>query len=100
MTSVSLAWGEPHVFGLPDGTYLYGREFDLLPTGTMFSAGVILHGIAGVEATVEDDNVARIAADAQLELYSSRGTEPEELEPYEDDVIESFRIKQMQDAQS
>lgn len=99
MSTLSLAWGEPHVFGLPDGTYLYGREFDLLPTGTMFSAAVILHGIAGVEATMGNDNVARVATDAELELYSSRGTEPEELEPYEDEVIESYRIKQMQDVQ-
>lgn len=99
MTNLSLAWGEPNVFGFPDGTYIYGREFDLLPTGTMFSANMVLHGLAGVAATVTSDNVAKVAEGAELELYSVRGTDPEELLCYEEQVMESYRLKLLQDAQ-
>lgn len=99
MAAPTLAWGKLHLFLLPDGSHLYGREFELLPGGTMLAAGVILHGLAGVEAMVGSDNVARIDADAITEVHPVRGTCPEELEGYLDDVIEGFRLRQLQDAQ-
>lgn len=100
MGAPTFAWGEPHLFGLPDGSHVYGREFDLLPAGTMFAASVILHGLAGVQATVDGGNVARVAAEGPLLIYAIRGTDRQELGLYEDEVIEAYRIRQAQDAQS
>lgn len=94
-----MAFGEPHVFGLPDGSHVYGREFELLPAGTMFAASVILHGLVGVHAVVDDDNVARVAADGPLLIYGIRGTDTMELGLHETEIMEAFRIKQLQDAQ-
>jgi hypothetical protein len=99
MAAPTLAWGELLLFQLPDGEHLYGREFELLPAGTMFAAAVILHGLAGVPASVGSDNVARVAADADPVIWALRGTESDELVPYQDDVLEGFRIKQLQAAQ-
>lgn len=99
MAAPTLAWGECHLFGLPDGRHVYGREFALLPAGTMFAASVILHGIIGAPATVDDDNVARVAADAPLIMLPTRTTDGDELSIYRDDVAEGFRIRQMQDVQ-
>jgi hypothetical protein len=95
----TFAWGEPHLFGLPDGSHVYGREFDLLPAGTMFAASVILHGLAGLHAVVDARKVARVAAEGPLLIYAIRGTDQSELGLYESDVIKAFRIRQAQDAQ-
>lgn len=99
MPAPTMAFGEPHVFGLPDGSHVYGREFELLPAGTMFAASVILHGLVGVHAVVDDDNVARVAADEPLLIYGIRGTDAVELSLHEAEIMEAFRIKQLQDAQ-
>ena len=99
MAAPTLAFGEPHVFGLPDGTHLYGREFELLPAGTMFAASVILHGLGGVPAEVGSDNVARVPQHAQLRIFGIRETDLQELSLYEAEVIEAYRIRQLQDAQ-
>lgn len=99
MAAPTLAWGEPHLFSMPDGSHLYGREFDLLPAGTMFAANVILHGLVGVEATVGSDDVARVESNATLEVYGTRGTSPHELAAYETAVIEIYRIHLAQQAQ-
>lgn len=99
MAAPTLAWGKPHLFSMPDGSHLYGREFDLLPSGTMFAAAVILHGVVGVPATVDQRNVARVARDAQLATYAIRGTDPNELSMYEPDVLEQYRLKSLNDVQ-
>lgn len=92
-----MAWGKVHLFRLPDDSHLYGREFELLPAGTMFAAGVILHGIIGAPAQVGDDNVARIAHDAVLVIYPVRDTDPAELELHRAEITESFRLRELQD---
>lgn len=94
-----MAFGKAHLFGLPDGSHVYGREFELLPAGTMFAASVILHGLVGVQAQLDSDNVARVAHDAEVEIYGIRDTDPDELKLYQSDIREAFRIKQLQDAQ-
>lgn len=99
MTAPSLAWGELHLFKLPDDRHLYGREFELLPAGTMLAASVRLNGLAGVLAEVGDDNIARVDADALPVVYPTRGTEMSEIELYESDILEGFRFRQLQDAQ-
>lgn len=99
MAAPTLAWGKPHLFQLPDGEHLYGMEFELLPAGTMFVAGMIMHGLCGVPATVDGDSIARVAADAAPEVYAVRGTDSAALSLYEQEVMEGFRLKQLQDAQ-
>ena len=99
MAEPTLAWGEAHLFELPDGQHIYGREFELLPAGTMMAAGAILHGICGVTARVGRDQVARVQADAVPEVYAIRDTTTEELNGYVEQVAEGFRLKQLQAAQ-
>lgn len=99
MAAPTLAWGASTLFQLPDGQHLYSREFELLPSGTMLAANVILHGLAGVEATIGSDNLARVAADARPVVYAIRTTSSEGLEAYVNDVLESYRERQLQDAQ-
>lgn len=99
MAAPTVAWGELHLFGFPDGSHVYGREFELLPAGTMFAAAVILHGIIGARAVIGSDKIARIAHDAVMEIYPIRETDPAELKLYEDDINESYRLRELQDAQ-
>ena len=99
MPAPSLAWGELHLFQLPDNSHLYGREFELLPAGTMLAASVRLNGLAGVPAVVGDDSIARIESDAITVVHPTRGTDGHALELYEADIVEGFRLRQLQDAQ-
>lgn len=99
MASPTLAWGKAHLFRLPDGSHLYGREFELLPAGTMFAAGVILHGIIGATAIIGADNIARVPSDAELAIYPTRNTDEGELQLYEAEITEGFRLRQLQDVQ-
>ena len=100
MAAPTLAWGKAHLFRLPDDSHLYGREFELLPAGTMFAAGVILHGIIGATATIGEDNIARVPSDAELVIYPTRNTDQSELQLYEREISEGFRLRQLQDAQN
>lgn len=99
MAAPTLAWGAATLFQLPDGEHIYGREFELLPGGTMMAACAILHGLAGLEATVGTDNLARVNAASSPVVYAIRDTSCEELEGYSADVVEAFRLQQLQDAQ-
>jgi hypothetical protein len=99
MAAPTLAWGKYHLFGLPDGSYVYGREFELLPAGTMFAAGVILHGIIGAEAVIGSDSIARIPRDAQMQIMAIRDTDSDELQIYCEDIKEGYRLRELQDAQ-
>jgi hypothetical protein len=99
MTAPTVAWGAARLFQLPNGEHLWGREFELLPAGTMMAAGAILHGLAGLEATVDRDNLARVPAGSAPVVYAIRDTTTEELEAYGTDVLESYRQRQLQDAQ-
>lgn len=99
MAAPTLAWGEVHLFELPNGRSLYGREFELLPAGTMFAAGVILHGIIGLTARVNEKKEARVVNDGKLLIYAIRDTDRSELLIYRDDITEAFRRRQLQDAQ-
>jgi hypothetical protein len=99
MGAPSLAWGKCHLFGLPDGSHVYGREFELLPAGTMFAAAVIMHGIIGATAVVGKDSIARIPHDAKLRILPTRNTDAAELSIYADDISEAYRVQELQDAQ-
>lgn len=99
MAPPALAWGELNLYGLDDGSHLYGREFELLPAGTMFAAGSILHGLIGVEAEPPDEKRCQIRDGALLIVYGLAPTETDELDAYRDDLVEGFRVRQLQDAQ-
>lgn len=99
MAAPTLAWGAVNLYKLPSGRHLWGREFDLLPAGTMFAAGAILHGLIGVEAEPIDGKKCSIVQGAPLLLYGMGSTDTRELDAYHNDVIEGFRVKQLQDAQ-
>jgi hypothetical protein len=45
----AIAWGVPDLYELPDDRRLWGREFQLLPGGSMLRAGEVLHGLIGTE---------------------------------------------------
>jgi len=99
MASPVLAWGEASLYKLPDAGHLWGREFELLPSGTMLAAGTILRGLIGIEAEPLDRRHCQIRDGAPLVIYGIRSTETRELELYRDDVIEGFRLAQEQAAQ-
>jgi hypothetical protein len=52
-----LAWGDRNLYQLPDGGHLWGREFQVLPSGSMFGAGGILNGLIGVDARPLDEGL-------------------------------------------
>ena len=99
MAPPALAWGELNLYELDDGSHLYGREFELLPAGTMFAAGSILHGLIGVEVEPLDGTRCQIRDGALMMVYGLAPTITEELDGYRDDLIEGFRVQQLQDAQ-
>ena len=99
MTAPTLAWGDQMLYQLPDDRHLWGREFELLPAGTMFAAGVILHGIIGVEAEPAHEGYAYISEDAPLLILGARGTNTRELEGYQQDIAEGYRLRQAQEVQ-
>ena len=100
MTAPSVAWGTAMLFRLPNGRHLWGREFELLLAGVTMCAGAVLHGLAGTEAIVTADNLAKIPADAVPGCWAIRDTTCEELEPYSEHVMASFQNRQMEDVRA
>ena len=99
MTAPSLAWSDVNLYKLPSGDHLWGREFELLPAGTMFAAAAILRGLIGVEAQPLDERRCQIHDGALLVIYGLDDTETRELDAYRDEILEGFRLRQLQDAQ-
>jgi hypothetical protein len=101
-----IAWGEPEAFRVedlaesttpsPDGLLLWGREFDLLPTGTMANAHLMLHGILGVPARGIGATQMEIGAtqmeitDDRVLMVGTRGTNTDDLIPYQDLLLQLF----------
>ena len=87
------AWGSPSVFRVNDGT-IWGCQFELLPGGSMLNAVVALQGVIGLDAVADPDAaepIYRTAPGASLAIYATADTEPWQLIPYQDQVIESYR---------
>lgn len=99
MAAPTLAWGEVNLYKLPAGGHLWGREFELLPAGTMFAAGAILRGLIGIEAEPLDQGRCQIHDGAPLVIYGIGKTETRELDAYRDDVLTGFQERQLADAQ-
>ena len=84
MTAPVLAWGPEGAYDVPtiDG-HVYGREFELLPAGTMFAARSMLSGVIGVDVS-----------GSRLVITGFRTTTGRELEGYTDDIVEAYRQRQ------
>lgn len=100
MTAPVLAWGEQSLYRLPKPPgHVFGREFELLPAGTMFAAGSVLSGVIGVEAEPADEKHCFIREGTPLLIIGARGTETRELEGYQHDIVEAYRQRQAAEAQ-
>lgn len=95
-----IAWGEQSLYQLPrDPGHVFGREFELLPAGTMFAAGSVLGGVIGVAAEPEGRRRCFIREGSRLLIIGARGTETRELKGYQDDIVEGYRQRQEAGAQ-
>lgn len=93
MAELAAAWGDLNLYGLPDGGYLWGREFQVLPSGTMADSSQILHGLIGVTAEPIGGKKCRYLPDARLRIYGTRGTDTEALEGYQDELADLFNAQ-------
>lgn len=99
MTAPTLAWGEQTLYRLPGSpVHVFGREFELLPAGTMFAAGSLLSGVIGVAAEPADEKHCYIEEGTPLLIIGARGTTTRELKGYQDNIVESYRQRQAAEA--
>lgn len=99
MPETSIAWGELQVFQFSDGVHIYGREFQILPSGTMFGVQQILAGVIGFTASKAAPSVAApeqwsVATGDPLMVYGIRGTDPAQIMPYFTELQDTFKAKQ------
>lgn len=100
MRAPTLAWGEELLYRLPGSRQcIFGREFELLPAGTMLAAGALLHGVIGARAKPTRNGSHQIDEDAELLIVGTRTTSTRELEGYVDDIAEGYQLRQAQQAQ-
>ena len=90
MPQTSVAWGDLQVFTFSDGVSLYGREFQILPSGTMFDARKTLAGVIGFTASQAAPAQWSVAMGDPLMVYGIRGTDPAQLLPYYSELVELF----------
>lgn len=97
MAAPTLAWGNQNLYRLPDdGGHIFGREFELLPAGTMFAAGSLLSGVIGVAAEPAHEGHCYIEEGTPLLIVGTRTTSTRELEGYQKDIAEGYRVRQSQ----
>lgn len=94
MPETSIAWGELHVFQFSDGVNIYGQEFQILPSGTMFGVQQILAGVIGYVAWKAAPEQWSVATGDPLMVYGIRGTDPAQLMPYFTELQDTFKAKQ------
>lgn len=94
MAEVAAAWGDLNLYELPAGGYLWGREFQILPSGSMFGAAQVLHGLIGVIAEPIGGKRCCYRPGEPLRIYGVRGTDPAELDGYQDELAAEFNEQQ------
>ena len=100
MRAPTLAWGEELLYRLPGSRQcIFGREFELLPAGTMWAAGALLHGVIGARAKPTQNGSHRVDEGAELLIIGTRTISTRELEGYVDDIAEGYRLRRVQQAQ-
>lgn len=87
------AWGGLNLYALPDGGHLWGREFQVLPTGSMLGGAKVLDGLIGCDAQPVDGGHCEIRQGSPLKIYGIRGTETCDLSPYSDELAEQFNAQ-------
>jgi hypothetical protein len=90
--ATAIAWGAPKLYELPSGERVWGREFELLPSGSMAGAAQILHGVIGPEVTMINDIRGSIATDAKVLFCGLKTTTTAELIPYQTALSEGMRV--------
>jgi hypothetical protein len=95
MPETSVAWGELQIFEFSDGAKIYGREFQVLPSGSMFGVREILAGVIGYTESKDVPGQWSVATGDPLMVYGFRGTDPARLAPYYRELIDLFKAKQV-----
>lgn len=95
MPETSVAWGELQIFEFSDGAKIYGREFQVLPSGSMFDAQSTMAGVIGFTACKAAPGQWSVATGDPLMVYGIRGTDPTGLVPYYRELIDLFKAKQV-----
>lgn len=94
MIPTCFAWGSPSVFDLKNGTTIYGCQFEVLPGATMLNRPCTLLGVIGIPAAADPhgaEPVWRTIPGATLSIYAIAQTEPCQLEPFQAEIIDSYR---------
>jgi len=94
MPETSIAWGELQVFQFSDGVHIYGREFQVLPSGTMFGAQQILAGVIGFTASKAAPEQWSVATGDPLMVYGIRGSPVAQITPYYTELVDTFKATQ------
>lgn len=84
MTAI-IAWGEPALHETPDHQHIWGRAFEILPSGTMFGAGGTLQGVIGHSIAL-----AGVGASAEVLLCGIGLTATEELLPFQQQLVDEL----------
>lgn len=85
---IVIAWGQFELHQVGNDRYLAGKEFQIIPGGTMFEASNVLHGLIGYNAVLTDGN--EYAMGAQIILCGLRGTKTECLADAENEIVTAF----------
>jgi hypothetical protein len=95
MPETSVAWSDLQVFQFSDGANIYGREFQILPSGSMFGARDVMAGVIGYTADKAAPGQWSVATGDPLMVYGIRGTDPAHLMPYYSELMDLFKAKQV-----
>jgi hypothetical protein len=90
--ATAIAWGAPKLYELPGGERIWGREFQLLPSGSMAGAAEILHGVIGPEVTMRSPVKCSIDRDAKVLFCGLGDTSTDDLVPYQVQIQEGMRV--------
>lgn len=78
--TLAISWGRLRVYNVPPRGHIKGREFQIIPSGSMFNADEALHGLIG-----------RASPNAKnLILIGSRGTKTTDLDRYQQELARLF----------
>ena len=80
-----IAWGEPALHLTPDHQHIWGRAFEILPSGTMLGADGLLQGVIGRGIAL-----AGIDTSAEILLCGIGLTATEELLPFRQQLVDEL----------
>jgi hypothetical protein len=86
MTAI-IVWGKPDLHETPDHQHIWGRAFEILPSGTMLGADEILRGVIGRVVALAGTN-----AKATILLCGTGLTATEELLPFRQQLADELLL--------